>query len=220
MLTHVIFDLDGTLIDSAASILEGMQVTLEAAGIVPRLPIVPGLIGPPLRTTLTRLAGEVDPAVLDGMVAHFIRWYDAEGYRRTRVYPGIPELLQTLHAAGWRLHIVTNKRLHPTRLILAWLGWSPLFESVDTQDAQPDAPLAHKSEVLARLLGQLGAGPEQAVYVGDRRDDFEAAAANGLRCHLVSWGYGAADARPEGSVLFSTPGELAEALCAARGASA
>lgn len=209
----IIFDFDGTLIDSADAILAGLRATLAMAGVEPRLAIGPELIGPPLRTTLQRICGSDDAAQLDTLVRGFTHWYDSEGYRQTRVYPGIPELLQHLHGQGQRLHIVTNKRLNPTLLILEWLGWRPLFDHIETQDARPQAPLGHKTQVLARLLEELGGARRDCVYVGDRRDDLDAARANGLYCVLVNWGYGAADDLPADVPRADSPAELARMLC-------
>lgn len=212
---HLLFDLDGTLIDSADAILDGFRRVLAAQGLTPLHPLERSLIGPPLRQTLARLAGIEDSQRLEAMAAAFIDWYDREGYRGTRVYPGIPEMLAALVAHGFALHIVTNKRQRPTRLILDWLGWSDWFRRVDTHDLRADQPLGSKSEVLRRLLEEERIAPADALYIGDRVDDQRAAAANRLDCLLVAWGYGAADWLPAGTRVLQSPAELLATLAPA-----
>ena len=212
MYQHILFDLDGTLIDSADAILEGFRRVVHDLGLTPLRPIDRRLIGPPLRQTLSSLTGIDDPEQLAHMAQRFSDWYDAEGYRGTTVYPGIAELLATLHAHGARLHVVTNKRLRPTRLILDWLGWRSYFERIDTQDMRADAPLTSKSAVLGRLLDELAIHHSEAIYVGDRLDDVQAAADHGLPCVTVGWGYGAADAIPPDGLRAASPAALGALL--------
>ncbi|NBU59665.1 MAG: HAD family hydrolase [Betaproteobacteria bacterium] len=185
---NLIFDFDGTLIDSAPSILAGFAAVVERHGISPRVPLDSRLIGPPLLPTLQRISGVDDQTALQDMAATFKAWYDTEGYRLTAVYPGIDAVLHDL-AARARLYIVTNKRIHPTRQILGHLGWVPLFAGVYAQDAF-DPPLASKAAVIGQVLSMHGIDPAGALYIGDRAEDGEAATANGLRFAWATWGYG------------------------------
>ena len=185
---HILFDLDGTLIDSAPSILAGFGAVVERHGIVPRVALDSRLIGPPLLPTLERLAGVREADVLQAMASTFKAWYDSEGYRHTVVYPGIDDALRTLadHAA---LYIVTNKRIHPTRQILAHLGWTPLFAGVYAQDAFEPA-LPSKAAVIGQVMKAHGIDAAAALYIGDRAEDGEAATSNGLEFAWATWGYG------------------------------
>ena len=191
MPTHsLVFDLDGTLIDSAPSILAGFAAVVRQHGITPQVPLDSRLIGPPLLPTLARISGVSAPDMLDAMAATFKAWYDAEGYTRTVVYPGIDAALHAL-ADRARLYIVTNKRIHPTRQILGHLGWAPLFSGVYAQDAFAP-PLPSKAAVIGQVLSMHGIDPAGALYVGDRAEDGEAATANGLAFAWATWGYGGA----------------------------
>jgi phosphoglycolate phosphatase len=212
MRRHILFDLDGTLIDSADSILTGLSTVLAEAGISPRLPLERSLIGPPLRGTLARLAGDQDPARIAALAGRFTQWYDAGGFRGSTVYPGIDHLLPELCSRGHTLHIVTNKRLAPTRLILDWLGWHSYFDRIDTQDRVPEQPLASKDAVIGRLLFDAGITAANGVYVGDRLDDHLAAERNGLPCLMVAWGYGGQDPLPVGTVPAQTAQDLLQQL--------
>jgi phosphoglycolate phosphatase len=184
----LIFDLDGTLIDSAPSILASYQAVLRQHRVLPREPLGPHLIGPPLLPTLARITGVQDPVRLARWADAFKAHYDAEGYRASAVYGGVQEALQQLRTSGPALYIVTNKRIHAARLILQHLGWAHWFAGVYAQDAFAPA-LPSKAAVLERVLHQHGIAPQQAWYVGDRSEDAQAAAANGLRFAWARWGY-------------------------------
>lgn len=212
---HVLFDLDGTLIDSAPAILASYRDAFAALGQRPVRPIDDSIVGPPLAETLQLLTGSEDAALLTALADAFKASYDSEGYRHTGVYAGIAELLDTLAAAGCRLAIATNKRLHPTRLILQHLGWQARFDAVYALDLfEPRLP--DKATMLARLLADQGIAREQAVYVGDRAEDGHAAEANQLPFIAASWGYGSlsdAERLPHWQAA-STPAALAQALLA------
>lgn len=185
----LIFDLDGTLIDSAPSILACMKDTVLAAGLGPTHPLDARLIGPPLMTTLARITGLADAEALSSLAAAFKARYDDEGLRSTRPCPGIPEVLRQLHEHGTRLHLATNKRMRPTCAILDLLDWNRWFTSVYTLDrASPG--YADKSAMLGHLLRENGITSANAAYVGDTREDGLAAASNGLHFIAADWGYG------------------------------
>jgi phosphoglycolate phosphatase len=120
----IVFDLDGTLIDSAPSILASMQAAFDGVGLVPCAALTPALIGPPLVQTLRALLPEgAGEQALPALVEGFKRHYDAIGYQQTTVYPGVQDMLQALVHMPLRLHIATNKRIAPTRRIVEHLGW-------------------------------------------------------------------------------------------------
>lgn len=186
---HVVFDLDGTLIDSAPSILASMHAAFATANLCPVRPLAQDLIGPPLHETLAALLpeGHTDqvPRLADLFKAH----YDTTGYRDARVYEGVVDMLQELRQHGYRLWIATNKRILPARRIVDHLGWADIFEEVHALDAFTP-PLRSKSAMLTTLRSRLQAPP---LYVGDRPEDAAAAAQAGLAFLLVTWGYAPTD---------------------------
>lgn len=186
---YVLFDLDGTLIDSAPAILASYREAFAAAGVRPAIAIDDSIVGPPLLETLRLLAGTDEPAVISALAGHFKASYDSRGYQSTQAYAGVADLLQALVARGRKLAIATNKRIHPTRLILEHLGWSAHFEAVYALDLfEPRLP--DKAAMIARLLSDRQIDPRSAVYVGDRLEDGESASKNGLPFFAATWGYG------------------------------
>lgn len=206
----LIFDLDGTLIDSAPSILVSLAMVLDEAGVTARVPFSSSLVGPPLQETLSTLTGAEDPLVIQTYVESFKRHYDGGGYKQTLVYPGIAELLIALHSGGFALHLATNKRNAPTRLILDHFGWSPLFQSVYALDMyHPRLP--DKSALLKYLLQERTLHPANTLYIGDKTEDGLAAEQNSLEFFGVQWGYGDFDAACKWSVL-DAPASLLKRL--------
>ncbi|HET6720269.1 MAG TPA: HAD hydrolase-like protein [Rhodocyclaceae bacterium] len=202
----IIFDLDGTLIDSSKSILAGFAGAFAAEGLSPAVALAPEIIGPPLKETLAILAGSRDDALVDRLAGHFKAHYDNVGYRETTVFAGIPEMLAGLAEMGVPLHIATNKRLIPTRRILDHLGWTAYFRTVRALDAWSPAA-ANKAEMIARQLREEALAPASTLYVGDREEDFFAARSNHLPFALAAWGYGGAPAIDQ-CIPLKAPAEL------------
>jgi phosphoglycolate phosphatase len=186
---HILFDLDGTLIDSAPAILASFRDAFARAGITPVIAIDESIIGPPLMETLQILSGSQDPVLIARLADGFKAGYDTEGYKATAAYAGVGAMLARLKDAGLSLSIATNKRIHPTRLILAHLGWSDFFDHVYALDLfEPRLP--HKAAMIQRLIADREIPKDAAIYIGDRSEDGESADANNLPFIAATWGYG------------------------------
>ena len=213
---HVLFDLDGTLIDSAPAILASYRDAFAATGRQAVVPIDASIVGPPLLETLQMLAGTSDARVIAPLAEGFKASYDSTGYRQTAAYEGVTEMLQQLADAGCTLSIATNKRLLPTRLILAHLGWADHFAAVYALDLfEPRFP--DKAAMIARLMQDQAIARNAAVYIGDRSEDGESADANGLPFIAATWGYGSlspAEMAPHWHAVAS-PAALADAIVSA-----
>jgi len=210
---HIIFDLDGTLIDSAPSILSTLADVLSSHGLNPQINLESSIIGPPLRETFMRLTGSEDSVLLDSLINTFKSQYDSIAYKASTIFPGVQELLRELAQRNIPIYIATNKRLNPTRLILAHLGWTTFFKDIFTLDCVEPAHL-NKGKMLAYSLRAIGDIPQHIAYVGDKHDDGLAADANSLPFFKASWGYGADDVGSieQGWCILQRPQDLLAAL--------
>jgi phosphoglycolate phosphatase len=185
----LIFDLDGTLIDSSPGIAASLNAAFEAVGR--HLPTVEirRIIGPPINV----MARKIEPSLTDSEVAaieqKYRTEYDTEGWRETVPYEGVLESLLRLNEAGLRLFVVTNKPKIPARKILGHLGMSPVFEAVFTRDTR--TPMyTSKTEMLAGLIANHRLEAATSAMVGDTQEDQEAAVGNGLQFIHATYGYG------------------------------
>ena len=184
----VIFDLDGTLTDSAEGILASFLHALDHVGVaVPDGDLVGRIVGPPMDDTFRSMLGEdAEPAI-----AAFRAEYGSRGWAMNTLFEGIEPLLADVKAAGVRLAVATSK-LEPTaRRILAHFGLDQHFEVI--AGASPDGSRKTKVEVLEHALDQLRPLPERVLMVGDRSHDVHGAAAHGIDTVVVGWGYGRDD---------------------------
>lgn len=187
--TLVIFDLDGTLTDSAEGIVASFRHALDAVGApVPDGDLVSMIVGPPMPHTLSRLGlgDRVDEAI-----AAYRADYTTRGWAMNRVFDGIPELLDDLRTAGVRLAVATSKAEPTAQRILEHFELHEHFEVI--AGASPDGTRARKADVVARALELLGDVPERVLMIGDRAHDVEGAAEHGIDTVVVGWGYGRED---------------------------
>ena len=186
---NIIFDLDGTLIDSAPSILSGFKHVLNINGLEPLIPLTSSLIGPPLISTLGIVSGIDNDKKLQQMAEQFMRFYDIQGCLISQPFSAVDDGLNHLLDNGFKMHIATNKRLIPTKNILSHLGWDAFFYSVYTLDKAGES-FQSKSDMIAHQLKDLDLSKEHTIYVGDITEDLQAAQNNQLNFIGVSWGYG------------------------------
>ncbi|MBO0680466.1 HAD-IA family hydrolase [Mycolicibacterium sp. S2-37] len=185
----VLFDLDGTLTDSAQGIVASFRHALAEVGApVPDGDLAARIVGPPMHHTLSGM-GLGDRA--DAAIAAYRADYTSRGWSMNRTFDGIPPLLEDLRAAGVRLAVATSKAEPTARKILAHFGLDGYFEVI--AGASPDGTRALKADVVAHAIDQLRPLPERVVMVGDRWHDVEGAARHGIDTVVVGWGYGAAD---------------------------
>ncbi len=157
-------------------------------GVKPCVPLGPELIGPPLRDTLIKISGTTDANVVDCLTETFKKNYDEEAYRSTKIFQGIDQALEFLASRGTWMYILTNKRIYPTRKIVAWLGWDHFFQGLYSVGAFEPC-VSSKVGALAQILTSRAIPKSSAVYVGDRTEDLMAAQANDLPFVAVSWGH-------------------------------
>ncbi|MBN8481174.1 MAG: HAD hydrolase-like protein [Xanthomonadales bacterium] len=204
----VLFDLDGTLIDSEAGIVGSMRHALAAMGAEPVAhEVLRGWIGPPLRMTFPEVLGD-DPGRLEQAVAHYHERFDAVGWSEHAVYAGIAEVVAALAARGDRLAVVTSKLREQAERIVAHLPFGNLFERI--YGPAQGSRTSEKAAMIAQALADFGAMPAMAAMIGDRRFDIEGARANGVRAVGVEWGFGTrAELEQAGAdAIVDSPGRL------------
>jgi phosphoglycolate phosphatase len=188
----LVFDLDGTLVDSAPDLLATLDAVLPRHGFAAMRD--PGLregIGHGARHlieyALHQQQAEVEVATLDLIHADFLRHYEANICVATRLFPGTLDLLDRFAAAGWGLAVCTNKLEGMSRLLLAGLGVADRFAAIcggDTFKVRKPDP-GH----LVGTIAAAGGAQEGAVMIGDSRTDLDTARSAGVPFVGVSFGY-------------------------------
>jgi len=186
----VIFDLDGTLVDPAGGITDGIAAALTAVGLpVPGQDLLEAMIGPKLSDSLLNVA-QVPARHLDEVIRRYREHYVATGIAQSRLYPGVREVLESFAAAGKPVAVATQKPQNLARKVLAHHGIDGLFLSIrgsaDDETAIEGVPMG-KTEIIAAALEDLDT--RHALMVGDRAQDVSGAIANGLDCIGVAWGF-------------------------------
>lgn len=206
-INQIIFDLDGTLIDSSEGILSAFKGAFDATGIKLAHPLTANIIGPPLRQALQLLSGLNEPTELDRLTTAFKYNYDSEGYRKTVVFPDVLNMLAEFSAMKIPLYIATNKRLKPTLLILEYLQWADYFSDIYALDSL-SPPAKDKTALLGYIIKQHFFDPHTTYYIGDRTEDYDAAIKNKIHFAFASWGYG--EGQPKDYVIksYKTPIKL------------
>lgn len=203
----IIFDLDGTLIDSAPSILNSMNASFESLNIQPCKALTTALIGPPLAETMSSVLHDEYLKYLPQLINEFKAHYDEYGYKETRVYDGVTDVLSTLRLRGYKLIIATNKRIIPTRRIIDMLGWRKYFAEIYALDFF-NPMCTTKAEMLNNINSELKNITKTVTYVGDRLDDAGAAQKAEMQFLLAKWGYGNDMHNIPENMILQTPNQL------------
>jgi phosphoglycolate phosphatase len=178
-----IFDLDGTIMDSAADISGAILETLSARG---RGEVTAAHLRRYIGVHLLDMYLDLgfQPGEIDGMIADYRRVYLGRKHASTRVFPGIQEMLAALKG---RKATATTKSSATTRAVLEQFGLLGHFDHVQGTDGFPAKP---EPEVILRAMEALGAKPEECLLVGDSTADMQAGKRAGVRTCAVRWGYG------------------------------
>lgn len=192
----VIFDLDGTLVDPAGGITDGIASALSSLGLpVPGQDLLEAMIGPKLSDSLLNVAS-VPADLLDEVILRYRAYYVSTGIGQGQVYPGVRGMLEAYAAAGRPLAVATQKPQGLAHTVLQHHGIDGLFQGIhgssDDESAVAGVPLG-KTQIIAAALQDLDT--RHALMVGDRAQDVSGAIANGLDCIGVSWGFA-----PEGEL--------------------
>ncbi len=182
---HIVFDLDGTLIDSKYEIRKTYRLVFQH--IVPHGFVDPENLnyGATIQDVLKHVYRD-DAVAANRAKLLFSDLYDKSEYDDTNLYPHVVEILDHLKKKDWNLYISTNKRFVPTTRILKKKGLDRFFSGVQANEMEPNVTVS-KQEMVSRLMSQhlFTAG----LMVGDTRGDIEAGKANGLVTVAATYGY-------------------------------
>jgi phosphoglycolate phosphatase len=200
-----LFDIDGTLLDSAADICGAVQQSfLGHVAEPPSFEYLKKFVGYHLDVCYQEVLPHYNRAQLDEMVATYRAVYPARKHAATSRYPGVLETLQQLPG---RKGTATTKGTPTTRAILEQFELLPYFDHVQGTDGFPCKP---EPDVILRALAALGARPEDCLFAGDSAADMEAGRRAGVTTCAVRWGYGNVEemSRWNPDYWISDPAEL------------
>lgn len=188
----LVFDLDGTLVDTAADLVATLNVILEREGLQP-VPYADAraMVGHGARVLIERgLAANGtsrEPDAVDRLFADYIAHYSAHIADASRPFPGVPEALDHFAAEGWRLAVCTNKLEGLSVQLLEALDLAGRFDAIcgaDTFAARKPDPLA-----LTETIRRVGGEPASSIMVGDSKTDIDTALAARVPVVAVDFGY-------------------------------
>ena len=182
----IIFDFDGTLVDSEITIYQCFQsitnhLAPERINYAKNI-----LIGPPLSDTASEILGPNHQDQLDKFIKLFIEMHDEHAIKNTQPYPGVIETLKKLSSKEISMAVATNKRYAPTIKLINHFNWQKYFTSIECSDSQ--SQIRNKDEMIQEILKNNNF--TKAFFVGDTVNDGLSANLNQLPFILARYGYG------------------------------
>ena len=205
MITDIIFDLDGTLVDSAEDIIQCLERAYVAASFPQPVKVEKSFIGPPLNELIRLVSPAISGHEAAAVQKKFRTFYDGSKLDRTTFKEGAQDTLELLQAMNRKMYLVTNKPKMPTEIILNNLKID-CFCDIITPDMQPGRTLS-KPEMVALVMRKWGLDSRRTGMVGDTAHDVHAARENGIISIIVTNGYG-----DEPSIRESRPEYIIENL--------
>jgi phosphoglycolate phosphatase len=207
---HLIFDLDGTLVDTKADLAAAINHVL-ASFALPQLSTaqVADYVGYGARVLVERALGPAHACLVSRGFALFMEYYGVHLLDHTRPYAGIEQLLATARVQGITLSVLTNKPEAPSRAIVTGLGLAPYFREIVGGDTLPTKkPDPQGITYLQRLTG---INLRETLLIGDSRVDYETGRAAGVATCGATWGFGVKDfAKLSPQFVVHTPEQLGE----------
>ncbi|MDZ4132974.1 MAG: HAD family hydrolase, partial [Dethiobacteria bacterium] len=185
---HILFDLDGTLTDSAEGVTRSVQYALQMYGIIASLEDLRSFIGPPLHWSFENSYG-FSKAKAFQAVEYYREYYREKGIFENKLYPNITEMLEALSKSGANLYVATSKPTVFALQVLQYFNIDRFFATIAGSNL--DGTRVDKSEVIDFVLtNNEDIDKNRAVMVGDRKHDIIGARTCGLNSIAVTYGYG------------------------------
>jgi phosphoglycolate phosphatase len=210
---NVLLDLDGTLTDPFEGIAASIRHAMRCMGLgSPSEKDLKGAIGPPLRKGFSKFLATQDASRIENAMRFYRERYSVSGLFENRVYPGVPQMLTQLNAAGCRLFVATSKPAVFAQRVIQHFDMEQYF--VRVYGSELDGRLDNKVALLALVLDREALDPRKTAMVGDRAQDALAAKAHNLCAVGITWGYGSQNELQEAGadVLCNTPSEVVRSL--------
>jgi phosphoglycolate phosphatase len=209
----VLFDLDGTLLDSAPDLYAALLAQCAEEGALPP-PYAPvrEVVSRGARAVLRCAFADRGEAALEALTPRYLQLYKDVMAQQTQTFDGVDDLLARIEASGLHWAIVTNKAAFLTDELIRRIGWSGRASAVVSGDT---LPVKKPDPAPVRLACErAGVEPARCLFVGDDRRDVQAGAAAGLYTVAVSWGYlDGGDPHAWGAdIVLDHPAELADLL--------
>ena len=186
---NFLFDLDGTLIDSAPGIESSFYIAYLTVYNTACPKNITTFIGPPIDQVLTMVNAETNLEIINRFVDAFKQHYDTEGYKKSKLYDDVELVLEVLLKNKLNLFIATNKRVKPTKLILEYLSIGKYFYEIYCPDMEA-LKFKNKTDLIAYILKINSLRLNETILIGDTIHDGLAADENKLDFALVEYGYG------------------------------
>ena len=200
----ILFDLDGTLLDTLEDLAEAVNHALALRGLpLHSLEEYRTMVGHGVRNLVAQAAPTLTDAYIDETLADFKEYYQAHIDVHTHPYPGMPELLADLQARGVQLAVASNKFQEGTEYLVQKLF--PEISFVAILGNRPGWPLKPDPEIVQEVLRRSGISPEDALMVGDSPTDMRTAANGGIEALAVTWGYRTAEELAGNHLVTSVP---------------
>lgn len=209
----IIWDLDGTLLDTLQDLADAVNHSLEAYGLPVRTKEeIRAIVGRGIRHLVENAVPTgTDPATTDAVFGEFCTYYAAHSADSTAPYARIPAMLEKLSRAGVKMAIVSNKADFAVQdLVRRYFG----KEITLAVGAREDIPKKPAPDMVEYALARLGVTKAEAAYVGDSEVDVLTARNTGMDCLAVDWGFRSPETLREAGAerIFSTPQELMESI--------
>lgn len=203
----VLFDLDGTLVDSLEDLTDSVNhIRVAFAYQSLTADEVRQKVGKGSRNLVQQVLPDAPDRIIDQALAMFLEFNRQHIADKSRLYPGIAEILDELAARQIRMAVISNKNETLSTLILQALGIHNLFEKICGGDTYPErkpSPLP-----LLKVADMLGIAPNECVMAGDSINDIQAGQQAGIASIACTWGYGSMDELAGADAVAQTPREL------------
>lgn len=184
----VIFDLDGTLLNTIYDLGEAVNFALRTMGYAQHpVPAYNYMVGNGVKKLIERAQPDADEATREKLLEHFREYYDTHNTVHTKPYKGIPELLERLRAEGVDVAVASNKYESATKALVA--HYFPHIDFCTVQGQIPNRPTKPDPTVIFDILSQHPTPKSQVLYVGDSNVDIETARRACVESIGVAWGF-------------------------------